>query len=474
MLRSFYKILFLSALLLNFVNMSFAMSGGMKEKVFPPKVSENQLPEDGYVSSFDISPDGQEIVCTVNYKCSLDVYLKSDIWKMAIDGTNLRRLTYTGEDPVNKKAVAISKQGYKARDAAPDRTVGAERPEFSGKGNFILYTLKRTDYFMGEKRSDQPMIMNRDGSQQRKIKRCIFSPDETKYALFIESDYKLRQYALAIFDAKTDKILAEIPNIYEAGFIDTRLQKRIFWSPDSKKIAFTGCKEPEEPKENHMPPVYLWLVDGDNLKELTWAAAGFNTLAWSPDAQKIMIGSGGREVLYGSDIDHRKASGIWILDLENKREYKVSRDLRASSGRWSRDGKNVLFRGGGTLSNMDAKVKSAFYVASYDATNLTLLKEQNGLAYSFVCDDKYILYSSNYRSPSPSVEVYRELWLLSLDTKIDKKIVEKVDAMQTSAGGYQWVEKKKGIIYISQNNLWFMDTGTLIPKQLTNLIRENR
>ncbi len=489
MLRSFYKILFLSALLLNFVNMSFAMSGGIEEKALPTKVPENQLPKDGYVSSFDISPDGQEIVFAVNYECPLNVYLKSDIWKMAIDGTNLRRLTYTGEDPVNKKAVAISKQGYKVRDAAPYRTVGADRSEFSGKGNFILYNLKRTDYFMGEKRSDQPMIMNRDGSQQRKINRRIFSPDETKYALFAESDSTLRQYTLAIFDAKTDKILAEIPNIYETGFIDIRLQKRIFWSPDSTTIAFTGCKEPEDPKRNHIPPIYLWLVDvkGENLREVTWGSS-IGGLQWSPKGKRFVASIGNKEIVDTRDqtqlikegktpeerfphlIEH---SGMWVYDVGFLQNYHIAKALFTGNVQWSPDAKRLLFVSGGLkeayLKQREEPAVKGLYLSSADGINLTqIIGNVNPKHFEWAPDGHHILYST----VNPAFQIGDDLWLLSIDGTVNKKVA--TDLKDTYPAGYQWLKNKTGFIYLSSDNLRFMDRETLTARKLTNLTRDDK
>lgn len=411
-----------------------------KFKAALKEAKKNALPQSaGMVTSFDVSPDGKEIVLAARFNDSIT----SDIWKMNIDGTNVKRLTYTANLPYSRRAVTLNNRRNEKHREPLRGAIEADSPKFSGKGNFIFYRMVYNFSLINPYTNEGLMMMDKDGKNQHEIKPMVMSPDETKYIRFVTKEKGDRKGNMVVFDAISNKPIKEI--------IECWSPFHIFWSPDSKKIVFAGSKE--EKMGNSKVPIYLWVMDLEKgeVKELTWVATGCNTVLWSPDSTNLLIGTGARGEL--------KDSGIWVFDLANDKEYRINDTVRAGRGAWSRSGKNVLFIARGKLDDDNKTNKNDFYLASSDASNLTHIAEQGGLEFSLVWDDKYILYSS-YAQPEIS------LWLLSLDGMTNKKIVEKV----YSEYAYQWVENKKGIVYICDNNLWFLDIESLKIKQLTDVM----
>ncbi|MDD8017277.1 MAG: biopolymer transporter Tol, partial [Bacteroidota bacterium] len=108
-------------------------------------------------------------------------------------------------------------------------------------------------------------------------------------------------------------------------------------SPDGKKIAYTSNKQAD-----YFGLSSLYVYDIETKKEEMIVAPVRSSLAWSPDGKKIYYSKITHENPNGSQI-----SDLYVVDLDSKKETRLTYGWRAINPSLSSDGKHLCFAVGG-------------------------------------------------------------------------------------------------------------------------------
>jgi serine/threonine protein kinase len=98
------------------------------------------------------------------------------------------------------------------------------------------------------------------------------------------------------------------------------------WSPDGKRIAFSG-HPPSEPWQ-----IYLLPAEGGSPELIYRGASNYVDPSWSPD---------GESLAFGENSLNNQGSAVYVLDLETRKASKLPESDGLYSPRWSPDGRYV-------------------------------------------------------------------------------------------------------------------------------------
>jgi hypothetical protein len=237
---------------------------------------------------------------------------KQGIWTMNADGTNVTRITTSGDDTFP----AWSPDGTKITFASPRDTCG-------------------------DPCIDQIYTMNADGTNPTRITidgrndtSPAWSPDGTKIVFW--SGY--------LATINTD-------GTNETPLPDTQIQDDFpAWSPDGTKIAFQSFRDGSG-------EIYVTNADGTNPTDLTNAPGNDGYPSWSPDGKKIA---------FASDRDGYVA--VYTMNADGTNQTRLTNGPTANGGdpAWSPDGTKIAFD-----SSRDGN--GEIYVMNADGTNQTRL-----------------------------------------------------------------------------------------------------
>lgn len=203
------------------------------------------------------SPDGTQLAFESGRDNQMLTYVNHDIYVMAADGSNIKRLTDDGADEGG--------------------------PRWSPSGGLIAYT--KMEYFSDQALIENPTwdvyLMNADGTQQVQLTKDPFnelepswSPDGGKIAFI--SDRSGQNFDIYIMNSDGSNVtqLTDDP-ANEFGPV---------WSPDGKQIVFNSDR-------NGNVQLFMISIDGSNLVQLTKDSSNSAYADWSPDGKRIVFES---------------------------------------------------------------------------------------------------------------------------------------------------------------------------------------
>jgi len=151
---------------------------------------------------------------------------------------------------------------------------------------------------------------------------AVLSPDGTRLALLLQLRYPDGQEPeqLAVLDVRTGR-LTRVAGSSQVAEIDA-----VSWAPDGKRLVFSAYRQ--------NPNGGLYTVDlaTKRVAPLLVRGAGARAPAWSPNGRTVAFVRGGK-----------RASSIWLLDLRDGRERRLTHGGVDVAPAWSPDGKALVF-----------------------------------------------------------------------------------------------------------------------------------
>jgi Tol biopolymer transport system component len=203
------------------------------------------------------SPDGSQIAFESGRENQMLTYVNHDIYVMAADGSNVRRLTDDGADEGG--------------------------PRWSPNGESIAYV--KMEYFSNQSPIENPAwdiyVMNADGTEQVQLTKDpsyelepSWSPDGAKIAFI--SDRNGQNFDIYVMNADGSNVM-QLTN-------DSANEFGPAWSPDGKQIVFNSDR-------NGNVQLFMMNIDGTNLVQLTQDTSNSAYADWSPDGTRIVFES---------------------------------------------------------------------------------------------------------------------------------------------------------------------------------------
>lgn len=228
------------------------------------------------------SPDGSQIAFESGRDNQMLTYINHDIYVMAADGSNVKRLTDDGADEGG--------------------------PSWSPNGESIAYV--KMEYFSDQDVIENPTwdiyVMDVDGTDQMQLTKDsaseiepAWSPDGSKIAFI--SDRHGQNFDIYVMNADGSNV-TQLTN-------DSANEFGPVWSPDGKQIVFNSDR-------NGNVQLFVMSIDGSNLVQLTEDSSNSAYADWSPDGKRIVFESD-RDTGY-ANIYVMSADGSNVMQLTGK------------------------------------------------------------------------------------------------------------------------------------------------------------
>jgi TolB protein len=245
-----------------------------------------------------------------------------EIWLMAPDGSDRRRLTET-EPPQSD-------------------TSGAASPAWSPDGSKLVYAAQFGTRQEAQSRGEL-YVMNADGTDRQRLTRNddfdgdpVWSPDAKRIAFTRATGVgtEERRSGIVVIDAEGggEKQVTRAP---PPSFDSTPA-----WSPDGSVIAFTRAVF-DGGSEGAKFDLFIVAPDGTGLRKI---AGDAGDPSWSPDGKEIAYSSARDRFGRTCFVECRTSEEIYVVEVESGRERRLTRNqAQDGSPSWSPDGRRIAF-----------------------------------------------------------------------------------------------------------------------------------
>jgi TolB protein len=199
------------------------------------------------------------------------------------------------------------------------------------------------------------------------------------------------------------------------------------WSPDEKKIAFSGYKTMN---------AGIWVMeqDGSNVRPLAAPESPddfYDHPTWSPDGKKLAFA----KQSYKANDSHgftQTSEEIWIIDLETRKLTKITDGSEPS---WSPNGKNIAY----TKTRIKGEsLQKEVWLINTDGSNRKKLTD--GMEPKWSPTGQFIAFTRNTtthkkvdteKQKAEIVTTFREIWAMDVDSKTESQLtMSKVDEQE--------------------------------------------
>jgi dipeptidyl aminopeptidase/acylaminoacyl peptidase len=240
------------------------------------------------------------------------------------------------------------------------------------------------------------------------------SPDGRRVAYVVTRiDGEANRYRSAIWVAPLDG--SDEPRQLTSG---ERSDGSPRWSPDGRWLAFVSNRSEEEEVDEEKAPAQLYVLpaDGGEPRRLTDGKEDVESIAWSPDSQRIAFARRVRDEAYEEEDDRRRKprrftrisykldsvgwtgdrrKHLFVVDLEGAERQLTDGDCENGEPAWSPDGSRIVFtsvRG----DRWDVELVDALYELEVDSEVLEPRRltdpDESGSMASFSPDGSRIAY----------------------------------------------------------------------------------
>ena len=147
------------------------------------------------------------------------------------------------------------------------------------------------------------------------------------------------------------------------------------WSPDGKKIAFSGLKEPRVAGVPPNSDIFVMNADGSNMANITDHPAWEESPTWSPDGKKIaFLGYRDNEgVKVHRPVGRRE---LYMIDLDSGDVERLTFNTGwEGAASWSPDSKWIVYRAGPVGPGPDDQTPEGVYRMHLPTREVVLVSE---------------------------------------------------------------------------------------------------
>ena len=271
---------------------------------------------------------------------------------------------FTSDTPGSQSLYISDISGIKGTKLVRNLEVGGYPPKTEISSEFYLSPDGQQVAFVKDKNIYK---MNADGSGTIKLtqspgeyvsggSQLVWSPDRTKIA-FLFGAYPKQQIYTINADGTNLKNLTNNPQneVYNV---------KIFWSPDSSRIAYYYNKPGDSAGEQQ--DIYLLDINRGTSNNLTQKPRNYDELSWSPDGKFIAFVAG--------EFNNQK---LYTINADGNQLNQLATRLKPSGISelaWSSDSQQIAF-----IFNEIPGDKSNLYVINRDGSALTKLTNDKDL-----------------------------------------------------------------------------------------------
>ncbi|MEM6991937.1 MAG: S9 family peptidase [Myxococcota bacterium] len=298
----------------------------------------------------EFSPDGRRLVFTTTSYDLTKGKSNTDIWRVDVDGTNLRRLTHhEARDadphwfPDGKSILFVSTRGGKSQlwrmavdggeaEALTSISTGVSSPAISPDGTKVGFVSH---------------VFPKHGANDEANAGAIEDADEDPLVVYMADDLLYRHWTswsdgrrdhILVLDLADETIIDVTPGDFESpAFGD----ETFVWSPDSSEICFVSNREPQSAQSwTTNKDLFVVPASGGKVVNLTPKNRAYDgSPQYSPDGRTIAFR---RQTKPGYESDRFRLA---VYDRKTGRTQVVTEafDNWVEHYEWAPDGKSLLF-----------------------------------------------------------------------------------------------------------------------------------